>query len=222
VLDRLAELKHRKSEQTLIAVILQKPRGASSRLTLKLNIRALGEDETQVRALLSPYSDIQPARITARAEYQRTGYSEFMYNPGRNERNLSDNIWTDDRNVLVEVIDHCRKVPGESRFITTLYSDRQLYSLRDDACYSARGTHFMSNHLLWDEAGKDAVNTGWYEGLCAILWPRASSYYVNQMEGTRQSVRTQACFSAETWQRLSALRRKYDPAGRFFNHVGHD
>ena len=40
----------------------------------------------------------------------------------------------------------------------------------------------MSNHLLWDDADKDAVNTHWYAELMTILRRYATSYYVNQME----------------------------------------
>jgi FAD/FMN-containing dehydrogenase len=77
----------------------------------------------------------------------------------------------------------------------------------------------MSNHLLWDDADKDAVNTHWYAELMTILRRYATSYYVNQMEGPDQAVRMKACFSSENWQRLFELRQKYDPDKRFFAHM---
>ena len=220
ILSRLDDLVDEKSKQTQINVILEKAPGSSNSLKVKLKIRALGNDESEVRSLLSPYSKIELASIKSKSEYQRMKYSEFMYNPGRSERNLSDNIWTEDRTSITSVISHCKDTPEDSAFIMTLYSDRNLYPARNDACHSAKGMHFMSNHLLWDDANKDVVNEQWYAGLCSILWPYASSYYVSQMEGTDQAERMKKCFSTENWQRLSALRQSYDPDKRFFAHIG--
>ena len=78
----------------------------------------------------------------------------------------------------------------------------------------------MSHHLFWNDQERDLQNRQWYEEFCSILWPYATSYYVNQMEGTEQPRRMKACFSEENWQRLGELREKYDPKRRFFAHMG--
>ena len=219
IISRLQELVEEKSKQTQINIVLEKAPGVSSPLNVKFKIRALGKDDAEVSSLLSTYSEIESASVISKNENQRIKYSDFMYNPGRSERNLSDNIWTEDRRAITSAISHCKNIPEDSAFIMTLYSDRNLYPARDDACHSAEGMHFMSNHLLWNDADKDVENEQWYAGLCANLWPYASSYYVSQMEGTDQAQRMQKCFSVENWQRLSELRHSYDPDKRFFAHM---
>lgn len=219
VLSQLEQLKDRKHRNTQIAVVLQKNAGPSNLPMVTLDVRALGRHENETRGLLSTYGDIETDKVTSSNEYEQVNYSSFMYNPSRNERNFSDNIWTDDRNAITAVIELCKTLPAGSSFITTLYNDRQLFSPREDSCFSSSGRHFMSNHLLWAEAKSDGLNWQWYEKLCSILWPYASSYYVNQMEGTEQANRVAQCFSKENWQRLSELRQQYDPGKRFFAHV---
>lgn len=218
VLDTLEALNARKHRQTQLTLTFEKGPGRSSG-TLRLTVRALADNDTEAQGLLAPYGEIAAASILSREEYRTMDYRDFMYNPGRSERNLSDNIWTDERNVLVSAIEHCRTLPADSYFITTLYSDRGAPPPRDDACYSPRGSHFMSHHLIWKDAGEDLLNRRWYEALCPILWSHASSYYVNQMEGTLQGERVKACFSTENWQRLEKLRDRYDPGRRFFSHM---
>ena len=216
----LAQLEEQKSQQVLLALVMYKPEGTSEPPTLKLNVRALGNSEAEVRELLSVYSNIAGNRVTEKNEYQPSNYGDFMYNPSRSERNFSDNIWTDDRSVMSAIVDKLSKMPEHSSFISTLYSDRQLSRLRDDSCFSARGRHFMSHHMFWQNAAYDPENREWYEDFCSTLWPYATSYYVNQMEGTKQAERMKACFSEENWKRLGELRRKYDPERRFFAHMG--
>lgn len=220
VLGHLASLKDRKHRQTQISLELLKTPGSSPLPKIKLDVRALGDDEAATRSLLSIYRNIEPPGITSRNEFERVTYDKFMYNPSRSERNLSDNIWTEDRSVFSAVIEHSKKAPVNSTFITTLYNDRQQAPQKEDACHSPLGSHFMSNHLLWDDAANDAENEQWYVGLCNILWPYATAYYVNQMEGTERPERMKKCFTPKNWQRLSELRRKYDPDKRFFAHVG--
>ena len=220
VIDKLEELENSKSEAVLLALVMQKPPGANSEARIKLNIRALGASEDNTRALLSVYADIASDEVIEKNEFQVSHYSDYMYNPSRSERNFSDNIWTDDRSVITAIAKHLSTMPEESAFITSLYSDRQLSVPRKDSCFSSRGRHFMSHHLFWNDQERDLQNRQWYEEFCSILWPYATSYYVNQMEGTEQPRRMKACFSEENWQRLGELREKYDPKRRFFAHMG--
>ena len=52
------------------------------------------------------------------------------------------------------------------------------------------------------------------------MLPHADGKYISEVDGFRDPEGIQRCFSEDSWQRLRALRKKYDPGEVFHDYQG--
>jgi FAD/FMN-containing dehydrogenase len=90
-----------------------------------------------------------------------------------------------------------------------------------DSCFSWKADCFVGSYAIWDEEKDDARNFAWLKETLPLADPFAIGHYVNEVEVRTNPERYVRCFSKDNWQRLSELRRKYDPAGVFHSYLGH-
>lgn len=85
-----------------------------------------------------------------------------------------------------------------------------------DTAYNHRSTPFLMNvHTRWDDAARDDAAVAWARGLFEAAAPFASgSVYVNFVSN-EGSQRVHEAYPAEVWDRLVALKAKYDPNNLF-------
>ena len=85
-----------------------------------------------------------------------------------------------------------------------------------DSAYSHRGAPFILNiNARWSERGDDERHVAWAKGLWSAV--RSASFggvYVNFL-GEEGQDRVRAAYGAATYDRLSRLKRKYDPDNFF-------
>lgn len=70
----------------------------------------------------------------------------------------------------------------------------------------------------WDDAAEDAANMDWARDLWRALQPFAApGVYVNYLgdAAAEGEDRVRAAYGADTYKRLSALKRTYDPSNIF-------
>jgi FAD/FMN-containing dehydrogenase len=70
----------------------------------------------------------------------------------------------------------------------------------------------------WDDPGQDGANITWARALWAAMQPfMAEAVYVNYLGDVRDEgqERIRAAYGAETYDRLAAVKRRYDPANFF-------
>jgi FAD/FMN-containing dehydrogenase len=82
------------------------------------------------------------------------------------------------------------------------------------------GDTFVGAYTLWDDAADDAASFAWLAGASALMRPLAVGQYINEVDAFLDPAAPQRCFSAAAWQRLAALRRRYDPQGVFQSWPG--
>ena len=115
------------------------------------------------------------------------------------------------------VIEYIQTAPSDNCevFIAQLGGAMQDVGATETA-YHHRSTPFLMNvHTRWDAAQTDEAAVAWARGLFEAAAPFASgSVYVNFVsnEGT---ARVKDAYSEETWDRLTALKAKYDPGNLF-------
>lgn len=227
VISILNDLHEGKDERVEISLALtahpEKSGSSAARLKITAHTNKSAGSEAEAKSILSHYQKSELSRLSfLTKENQRIQFSDLMYSPDRNLRNNSDNIWTNDARALLAITEHFENKPEGSQLLMALYHGRQSGSHRSDACYSSAGSHFLSSHLLWNNAEEDDENNRWYEKFNKILQPYTSSHYVNQVDNEHHPDRVRQSFSKESWQRLTVLRRKYDPQNRFYNYLGYD
>lgn len=84
-----------------------------------------------------------------------------------------------------------------------------------DAAYSATGRYFVSSYMQWDDPQQDDANRQWLNHCYDRLAPYACGHYINEFDLEGRSHTVQRCYATSHWQRLVALRERYDPEAVF-------
>ncbi len=69
-------------------------------------------------------------------------------------------------------------------------------------------------YAIWQDPWEDEANLRWLRETGAALAPLTTGHYVGEAD-LENPARLRRCFSPAAWDRLSALRAEYDPAGMF-------
>jgi FAD/FMN-containing dehydrogenase len=91
-----------------------------------------------------------------------------------------------------------------------------------------RGRAFsMSGNLvggcwaIWNNSADDAKNLAWHADIASKFQPFVNQHYIGESNIVRSPDIAKGCYGNEQWQKLEALRSKYDPQGIFFRlHEG--
>ena len=84
-----------------------------------------------------------------------------------------------------------------------------------DTAFGHRDAAFDFNILsVWPDPATSAEHIGWSRDLWTAMQPFASGVYVNNL-GTEGEERVRAAYPPSTYQRLVALKDRYDPANLF-------
>jgi FAD/FMN-containing dehydrogenase len=130
-------------------------------------------------------------------------------------RYLADTIWTNSPPgaVLAALRTHFMRAPSPKSQTTFVLSTggNQHAALRQDGAYSMTGDALMLCYAIWERAEDDAVNRAWHRAAIADLDRYAIGHYVGESDIVSNPGRAQRSFSRESWERLAAIRQKYDP-----------
>ena len=84
-------------------------------------------------------------------------------------------------------------------------------SARRDAAFAPGGPVLVNTHVIWRDAAGDVANLDWHADTMATLAPLTSSHYVGEADIISGAGRAARCFTPQAWQRLAAVRERYDP-----------
>lgn len=130
-----------------------------------------------------------------------------------------DTIWTDKLpDVMAAIKTHFTRANSvKTHFVVSPKLNRTLP--RDDA-FSVIGDTFVGAYTMWDEAEQDEASFAWLDGASALMRPLAVGQYINEVDAFRDPSVVRRCFTDSAWQRLAALRERYDPEGLFVGWPG--
>ncbi|HEY3164139.1 MAG TPA: FAD-binding protein [Candidatus Limnocylindrales bacterium] len=90
------------------------------------------------------------------------------------------------------------------------------------AAFGQRAARWNASGLgIWESPADDERGVGWARRVAGLLEPASLSGggYVNYSPADESAERVQAAYGTERWQRLVAVKRRYDPDNVFrFNH----
>ena len=227
-LEKLVKEKDRNVEVLLLLMHNhQAPKGTAPEQAkiCFVGINAFADSEASAREMLLPFEKSELAQKSVfKAEYQPTNYFR-LYHPQNVDSGYGrygvDTEWTDDLSAsLHAVAQHFRRTPSLRTHIVAAPGIEP--GLHEDACFSRIGEHFIGTYLLWDDEDQDDLNYQWLDENNRLMAPYSKGHYVNETAGDRFPQRYRDCFSAENWERLQSVRKKYDPEGVFHSFLGHD
>ena len=126
-----------------------------------------------------------------------------------------DTVWTDELAAMAGALRQqiLTSPSPKTHFVISPKMNRQLSR---DSAFSVVGDTFVGAYAVWDAADDDAANFAWLQQTKKTLAARACGQYINEVDAFRDTSAPARCFSPGAWQKLSEVRKQYDPKGRLY------
>lgn len=188
---------------------------------------AFGDSHAESRAMLAPFArSALPRESLAKVEYEELNFLELykFFSPdkpgGAHGRYAVDNVMTDEPGkIFLGLADHFRTTPSPINHVLAGYG--MNLKQRDDSCLSSIADHYLGTFIIWQDEADDQRNFGWLDEAIPVMDKYGKGRYINEVEARRHPEHIRECFSAENWEKLADVRRKYDPDGVFHNYLGY-
>jgi FAD/FMN-containing dehydrogenase len=123
--------------------------------------------------------------------------------------------------VLTIVQEHFATVPSaHSMILCPILPSPTDATPLPDAAFSMVAPGYVACYSIWEEAGQDEVNIEWLRTLMRALEPLAGGCYVGESDIAANPSQVVNSYASSNWERLQALREKYDPNGVFHSYMG--
>lgn len=141
-----------------------------------------------------------------------------------NHRNLCENQCSKAKpsDMLVALLDPFIRAPSPKSVIVFCQSTgpRNLLEPHPEVALSMDATSYGGSWAIWEKEDDDDANRRWQDEVIAIMKPFTSQHYIGETDIVQDPSRVRESYTAEKWQRLEAVRAKYDPDGVFFGFLG--
>src|ERR687886_952336 len=123
--------------------------------------------------------------------------------------------------VLAIIQDHFATVPSvRSMILCPILPSPTDAPPLPDAAFSMIAPGYVACYSIWEEAGQDEANIKWLRTLMRALEPLTVGCYVGEADITANPSQVVNSYARSHWERLQALREKYDPNGVFHSYMG--
>ena len=123
------------------------------------------------------------------------------------------------REVMEKFVDHFAAAPSPMSNVLCEVKPKPI-DLPDTA-YSMRRRTFLSPYSFWMAETEDEQNIAWMKRTQEILAPLAVGHYVNEADLEAGPERSERSYSKASWEKIKAVKDKYDPGGVFHTYPGH-
>ena len=195
----------------------------SGESVLSISAFTFAADSTQAIELLKPFR-VRPESLTVlgQALEREIGLLELLQLTGlpRDKRIASDSHWSDTgaREILVALGEIAQSPLTASRLLFASFRRSQPPKIGDSALSVAAAATFGAG-AFWDSESDDAEQRAWIRAVMNGLAPHSAGSYVGEADLTSHPDRVRECFTIEAWNRLVALKRRYDPEDLFFSYL---
>ena len=134
-------------------------------------------------------------------------------------RYLADTLWTNSPpgEVLAASRDCFARAPSSKSFEVFVLSTGERAPLPDGA-YSMAGDALALCYAVWVRPEDDTANAAWHRATIAALDRYAVGHYVGESNIAAEPRRAERSYARPNWERLQALRLKFDPDDLFVGH----
>jgi FAD/FMN-containing dehydrogenase len=139
---------------------------------------------------------------------------------------LGNTIWTDARvdDLYVPYADHLAAAPNRHAFSNcVLYPPGFAERAKTyEAALSLQGDTLSLQYAIWNDPAEAATNEKWFRRSIDLFQRHAHGHYIGETDLNLYPQFAKGAYAQEAWARLSSLRRKFDPDGRFHDFLGTD
>lgn len=89
-----------------------------------------------------------------------------------------------------------------------------------DMAYSLAAPLYIGCYSIWDDADADEANERWHRETLKSLEPITRGHYMGETDLLASPTRAADSVAPGVWERLQAIRQRYDPEGVFYGHIG--
>lgn len=137
-------------------------------------------------------------------------------------RYLCDTLWSDSppAQQLATVHDRFLQAPSPKSLALCVFSTgaKGAAAALPDGAFSMMARTLLLCYAIWERAEDDPANAAWHRETVAALDGFAVGHYVGESDIVEEPARAERSFARANWQRLQALRRKYDPDDLFHGY----
>ncbi len=141
----------------------------------------------------------------------------------RGKRYAVDTMWSASSplEVLTTVQEHFATAPSaDSLILSSILPSSNDAPPLPDAAFSMVAPVYVACYSIWEEAEQDDANIKWLRTLMRALEPLAVGCYVGESDIAANPSQVVNSYARSNWERLQALREKYDPNGVFHSYMG--
>ena len=188
-----------------------------------VNAVAYGADEEDARALLEPVAKSSLGHNPLqKTEYEPSNLKILTGETGESfphGRMATEGVWS---NSIAPVIAALSERMRQAVTPVTTVSIRFMGNTRlpADAAFSLIGSTNILSVLTWQDARDDNRVAGWLRDTMSVLEPFSLGHYINNEDVVSYPERNQRSFTPDSWTRLRALRKQYDPDNLFHDYFG--
>ncbi|WP_237105119.1 FAD-binding oxidoreductase [Nonomuraea sp. MG754425] len=84
-----------------------------------------------------------------------------------------------------------------------------------DLAFSMLGRSYVVGYAIWQDPAHDQANTRWLRATMDRAAPQSAGHYIAEADLPAAASRSRRSFTPETWERLRAVRARWDPEGVF-------
>ena len=187
---------------------------------------AFADTDAQARTAMAPLSEAPAGTdCVMRDEYAPTPFPVLFDSVDLalpRERIAADTFFFEASaaQVVETIRGHFAKAP--SPFSVFLLEARHKVDNAQDAAYSMFANTFLANYAVWKALTDDAVNNAWMHETAALLKPLTSGHFISETDLLAGADRARNSYAPANWERLQAVRNRYDPEGLFHTYITPD
>lgn len=169
-----------------------------------------------------PFKDAILSRTTVKTSFEELfDFQRHLYRKGR--RYAVDCHWTDippSGQPLSSLAAAMETAPSARTHVLWQLPFGNYRGAQPDMAASILGRYFVSIYAVWEDPSADRENIEWLRSTLEPFESISTGHYAGDVDLTARPDRAQRTLDADRWQRYLALKEKWDPTGRFENHLG--
>jgi FAD/FMN-containing dehydrogenase len=103
-----------------------------------------------------------------------------------------------------------------SFLMCVLLGRKSLPPRQGEAAFQMTGPNYVGIYSFYDDDSADREQLNWVSSATRAIEPYAVGSYISEVNLSADAAVVHKCYSPATWQRLQALKAKYDPGNLFF------
>lgn len=213
-----------KVEVMMFLVTLPEPADGVSK-AVNVTAIAYADTEDEARALLSPltaaHSVANPLAVEEAAPSSFGDLFNLVDLSFRPCRVAADTFFFDlpMQEVMEQFVDHFAAAPSPMTNVLCEVKPKRFKF--HDTAYSMRRRTFVAPYSFWMDEAEDAQNIAWLKRSQEILAPLSAGHFISEADLEASPARSERSFSKASWDKIQAVRDKYDPQGLFHTYLGH-